>query len=141
MILNALLIETPHFVMERKMLLGIKRRAERAFVRRWREPRGEVDGRLVGAAGLGIANGVARDLLYKDRVGDLAAHQISTGTLIAALAGYSRALERRWPIPTTRSAQTIGGIWLSLTVLFEFIFGHYGVDCVIERIGVSILVP
>ena len=47
------------------------------------------------------------------------------GTLIAALAGYSRALERRWPIPTTRSAQTIGGIWLSLTVLFEFIFGHY----------------
>jgi hypothetical protein len=31
-ILNALLIEIPHFVMERKMLLGIKRRAERAFV-------------------------------------------------------------------------------------------------------------
>ena len=31
-ILNALLIEIPHFVMERKMLLGIKRRAERASV-------------------------------------------------------------------------------------------------------------
>jgi hypothetical protein len=79
----------------------------------------------VGAAGLGIANGVARDLMYKDRVGELAAHQISTGTLIAALAGYSGALERRWPIPTTRSASTIGGMWLSLTVVFEFVFGHY----------------
>jgi hypothetical protein len=59
-----------------------------------------------------------------DWVGELAAHQISTGTLIAALARYSRAPERRWPIPTTRSAW-IGGIWLSLTVVFEFVFGHY----------------
>jgi hypothetical protein len=48
----------------------------------------------VDAAGLGVANGVACDLLYKDRVGDLAAHQISTRTPIAALAGYSRAVER-----------------------------------------------
>jgi hypothetical protein len=64
----------------------------------------------VGAAGLGVANGVARDLMYKERVGDLAARQISTGTLIAALAGYSHAVERRWPIPTARSAWTIGGI-------------------------------
>jgi hypothetical protein len=31
-VLLTLLIEIPHFVMERKMLLGIKRRAERAFV-------------------------------------------------------------------------------------------------------------
>jgi hypothetical protein len=29
-IVNALLMEIPHFVMERKMLLGIKRRAEQA---------------------------------------------------------------------------------------------------------------
>jgi hypothetical protein len=79
----------------------------------------------VGAAGLGVANGVARDLLYKDRVGDLAAHQISTGTLIVALAGYSGPLEQRWPIPSTRSAWRIGGVWLSLTVVFEFVFGHY----------------
>jgi hypothetical protein len=47
------------------------------------------------------------------------------GTLIAALAGYSHAVERRWPIPTARSAWTIGGIWLSSTVVFEFVFGHY----------------
>jgi hypothetical protein len=31
MLFYVLLIELPHFVMERKMLLGIKRRAERAF--------------------------------------------------------------------------------------------------------------
>jgi hypothetical protein len=84
-----------------------------------------VDGRVGRRRRLGIANGVARDLLFTDRVGDLAAHQISTGTLIAALTGYSRALERRWPIPTTRSAWTIGAMWLSLTVVFEFVLGHY----------------
>jgi hypothetical protein len=78
-----------------------------------------------GAAGLGIGNGVARDLLYKDRVGERAAHQISTATLIAALACYSRVLERRWPIPDSRSAWTIGGIWLSSTIVFESVFGHY----------------
>jgi hypothetical protein len=30
-VLGALLIEAPHFIMERKMLLGIKRRAEQAY--------------------------------------------------------------------------------------------------------------
>lgn len=78
-----------------------------------------------GAAALGVANGTTRDLLYKNRAGDLGAHQISTGILIAALAWYSRRLQRRWPIPTSRAAGTIGGIWLSATVLFEFLFGHY----------------
>src|SRR5688572_10106476 len=78
-----------------------------------------------GAAALGIANGTTRDLVYKNRVGDLAAHQISTGTLITVLAWYSRNLQRRWPIPTAGDAARIGGIWVSATVLFEFVFGHY----------------
>lgn len=59
------------------------------------------------------------------RVGDLAAHQISTASLIALLAAFFRILERRWPIPSRRSAFLIGGTWLALTVLFEFGFGHY----------------
>lgn len=79
----------------------------------------------VGGAALGIVNGVVRDLLYKDRASDLTAHQISTGTLIALLTLYFWILERRWPIPSRRSAFVIGGTWLALTVLFEFAFGHY----------------
>ena len=77
-----------------------------------------------GAAALGMANGVARDLLYRDRLGDLRAHQVSTATLIAALAAYAAALERRHPIPTASEARTIGAIWSGLTVAFEFVLGR-----------------
>ena len=78
-----------------------------------------------GAACLGIANGVTRDLTYGRHIGDRSAHQLSTLTLTAALAAYAQALQRRWPIPTTRAAWRIGGIWMSATVAFEFLFGHY----------------
>lgn len=79
----------------------------------------------VGGSVLGIANGVIRELAYKDRVGELTANQISAGTLIVLLAVYFWVLEKRWPIPTMRCALTIGATWVVLTVLFEFGFGHY----------------
>jgi len=74
---------------------------------------------------LGIGNGAARELIYARRVGDLAAHQISTGTFLALFAAYFAALERRWPIATTRRALEIGATWAVLTVVFEFGFGHW----------------
>jgi hypothetical protein len=79
----------------------------------------------LGGPVLGIANGAARERLYKDRVGNLTAHQISTLTLITLLAWYIAMLDRRWPIRSTRSAFEIGAAWASLTILFEFGFGHY----------------
>jgi hypothetical protein len=79
----------------------------------------------IGGSALGVVNGIIRELAYKDRVGELTANQISAGTLIALLALYFWILERRWPIPTIRSAFAIGGTWVVLTVLFEFGFGHY----------------
>jgi hypothetical protein len=79
----------------------------------------------IGGSALGIANGIIRELAYRDHVGEATADQISTASLIALLALYFWTLERRWPIPTTRSALAIGGVWVVLTVLFEFGFGHY----------------
>jgi hypothetical protein len=79
----------------------------------------------LGGTVLAIANGVARETLYAGRVGDLAAHQISTATFIALFAAYFAALERRWPIATTRRALEIGATWVILTVAFEFGFGHW----------------
>jgi drug/metabolite transporter (DMT)-like permease len=79
----------------------------------------------IGASLLGIANGALRELVYKESVGEAAAGQISTGSLIALLALYFWILERRWPIPTTRAALTIGAAWVVLTIVFEFGFGHY----------------
>ena len=74
---------------------------------------------------LGIANGVIRETTYKERVGDLTGDQISGATLVVLLALYYWALERRWPIATTRAALEIGAAWVLLTVAFEFGFGHY----------------
>lgn len=79
----------------------------------------------LGGSVLGIVNGVARELTYKDRVGESTANQISAATLTALLALYFIVLQRRWPIPATRQALEIGSAWVVLTVLFEFGFGRY----------------
>jgi hypothetical protein len=79
----------------------------------------------LGATALGFSNAAVRELVYADRVGELAAHQISTATLLAVLAYYIRLVDQRWPVPTTLSALAIGGVWAALTVLFEFGLGHY----------------
>ena len=79
----------------------------------------------VGAPVLAIANGAARELAYKDQVGESTAHQISVAPLIALLGLYFWLLQRRWPLTTTRDAMWIGGTWVLLSVLFESGFGHY----------------
>ena len=79
----------------------------------------------VGAPALAIANGAARELAYKDQVGESAANQISVAPLLALLALYFWVLQRRWPLGSTRDALSIGAIWVALSVLFEFGFGHY----------------
>ena len=79
----------------------------------------------LGLPVLGIANGALRDTTYKQATGELAAHQLSTATLLGLMATYLWVLEGRWPIRTRREAFAIGGSWALLTVLFEFDFGHY----------------
>jgi hypothetical protein len=79
----------------------------------------------LGGSVLGVVNGVVREKTYKKHVDDLAADQISAVSLAAMLGLYFGALERRWPIPSTRTALEIGGAWTVLTIAFEFGFGHY----------------
>jgi hypothetical protein len=79
----------------------------------------------IGATGLGVANAGVRELVYADRVGELAAHQISTATLLAVLSYYIWLVDRRWPLSTTRTALAVGAVWAVLTALFEFGLGHY----------------
>jgi hypothetical protein len=78
----------------------------------------------LGGPVIGIANGVTRELVYKDAVGDLTAHQISTVSAIGLFAGYFLLLQRQWPLPDDRSALRVGGTWLALTILFELGFGR-----------------
>ena len=73
---------------------------------------------------IGIANGTLREVAYKDRVGELTAHQLSTGSAIALFAGYFELLARRRPLRSTHEALQVGAAWLALTVAFEFGFGR-----------------
>ena len=74
---------------------------------------------------VGILNGTLRELTYKNFVGDLPAHQISTITGIIFFGIIFYFIFRKWKIESTKHAIFIGLIWLGLTILFEFGFGHY----------------
>ena len=74
---------------------------------------------------IAIVNAVVREAVYKNYLGDLRAHQVSTVTAIILFGLYIWLLSRWWPIPSARQAVAIGFIWLGLTVAFEFLFGHY----------------
>jgi hypothetical protein len=77
-----------------------------------------------GGALIGVANGVVRQATFAKIVDDRAAHAASGATAIGAFAAYFSRLQRRWPIPTTSEALTIGCCWCALTVAFEFGFGR-----------------
>lgn len=79
----------------------------------------------LGAAALGVANGVARATLYEQKIGAGPAHYISTATLLLLLSAYIRWLSSIWPIPSRAGALRIGGLWSGLTIAFEFGFGRF----------------
>ena len=62
----------------------------------------------LGGPLIGIANGTLREVAYKDRVGELTAHQISTGSAIALFAAYFELLARRRPLASTHEALEVG---------------------------------
>lgn len=74
---------------------------------------------------IAILNAVIREAGYKQWLGELRAHQVSTATAIILFGVYIWAVTRLWPIQSGRQALLIGLIWLCLTVAFEFLFGHY----------------
>jgi hypothetical protein len=79
----------------------------------------------LGAAVLGVANGVARVAICERSIGAGRAHYISTLTLLLLLSAYIRSLASRWPIPSRGQALGIGFAWSGLTIAFEFGFGRF----------------
>ncbi|RKN80327.1 hypothetical protein D7Z94_14115 [Ulvibacterium marinum] len=74
---------------------------------------------------IAIANGIFREKFLAGRLRELAAHQVSTVTLVILFGIYIWIVIRNWKPESTEQAITIGLLWLGLTVLFEFLFGHY----------------
>ena len=79
----------------------------------------------IGLVVLAIINGAIREKGYGARIGELHAHQLSTLIGLALFSVYAWILSGFWRIESARQAFAIGGIWLVLTVAFEFLFGHY----------------
>ncbi len=78
-----------------------------------------------GLVVIAIVNGVVRDSRYAKHTSELRAHQISSVTGVTLFFVYTWILQYRWPIETSARALIIGGIWLGLTIAFEFTFGHF----------------
>ena len=74
---------------------------------------------------IGIINGTIRQYAYSNALGELRAHQVSTVTGIFLFGLYIWALTFLWKIRSSAEAIAIGLIWLTLTIAFEFLFGHY----------------
>ena len=74
---------------------------------------------------IAVLNGALRTLVYGKRMPELRAHQIScfTGIFLIGIAVYF--LNKIWPLETGIQSLIIGLLWLVMTVLFEFGFGHF----------------
>lgn len=75
---------------------------------------------------LAVSAGTAREALLTPRVGADAAHV--TGTLVVVAAFFvAIGLTIRWIVPDLGTARLwlVGGLWLVLTVAFEFGFGRW----------------
>ncbi len=74
---------------------------------------------------LAFANGALRALWILPRSGELPAQALSSVTLCLAILLLSWfAIAWIGPL-SSRQAWTIGGLWVVLTLAFEFLAGHY----------------
>lgn len=74
---------------------------------------------------IALANATIREVGYKRYVGELAAHQISTLTACILVGVYVWLLSNYLAIQSAGQAIGIGLMWLAMTVVFEFGFGHF----------------
>lgn len=76
-------------------------------------------------AALAVINGTIREATYKKRVGDLAAHQISTVLFISAILIIMHLFFNRSGLAfSSAELWMIGSCWLIATIAFELVFGH-----------------
>jgi hypothetical protein len=74
---------------------------------------------------IAIINGALREGWYGKHLSELQAHQLSTATGVLLFGVYIWALMRIWRPESAGQATAIGLVWLVMTVVFEFLFGHY----------------
>ena len=76
-------------------------------------------------AALAILNAVVREGLISPIVGDYWGHVTSTITFLSGLSVVSYFYFGRYIDHSVRELAAIGVMWPTMTILFEFGFGHY----------------
>jgi hypothetical protein len=79
----------------------------------------------VGLVFVAILNGILRVKGYSPYMSELAAHQLSTGIGLGFFSIFFWFLTGTFHLKSSGQALVIGAMWLVLTILFEFIFGHF----------------
>lgn len=74
---------------------------------------------------IAIGNGIFRESIIAPYVSELRAHQLSTLSGIILMGLFIWLVLHFWKLQSARQAITVGLLWVVMTVLFEFIFGHY----------------
>ncbi|MEW6194823.1 MAG: hypothetical protein AB1521_06695 [Bacteroidota bacterium] len=74
---------------------------------------------------IAIVNGSIRQFFYTKFLNELAAHQVSVLSGIIFFAVYVWIITGVWKIESSAQAITIGIMWLAMTIIFEFVFGHF----------------
>lgn len=84
---------------------------------------------------IGIANGVLREFLMIEPLGDELAHQVSTFTLFVLLGVYIWFIVNKIGIHSIRESWLAGAAWSILTVLFEFSLGYFSGQSIPELLN------
>lgn len=79
----------------------------------------------IGLVFLAILNGAVREKGYSRFMTELSAHQLSTLIFVVLIGVYTYLITGFFKLQSSISALLVGVIWLSMTIIFEFTFGHY----------------
>lgn len=79
----------------------------------------------LGLVLLAIINGALREKGYGRHMSALSAHQLSTAIGLVLFGGYIWCFSGLFLPASAAQAVTIGLMWLVMTIVFEFVFGHY----------------
>ena len=79
----------------------------------------------LGLVVIAIFNGAIREKMYGQFMRELSAHQLSTFIGIILFGLYIWVVSGIWKIESFKQALVIGVMWLIMTIIFEFIFGHF----------------
>ncbi len=74
---------------------------------------------------IAIINGALRQGFYVTFLDNLSAHQLSVVTGILFFAIYIWIITGKWKIKSSKESVQIGLMWLLMTIVFEFLFGHF----------------